>query len=154
MYVGQHLIFGHGPAMRWTQALDVYLWGHSKPLVYFASTENEQPHHQRIFVPVKPFTTALRLLNGATFHDRECPCVHWFRRRTFSAFFVNCDFINNKNSTFVKFRTWIINVLRQLYVTYWIDEVFTVQPTQLNSKTTHFCKYVCTNFLFVLMSIT
>jgi hypothetical protein len=46
-----------------------------KTSVYSASTENVQGLHQRIFIPVKPFTTALGLLNDATFHDRQCPCV-------------------------------------------------------------------------------
>jgi hypothetical protein len=46
-----------------------------KTPVYSTSTENVQPPHQRIFVPVKPFTTALGPLNGATFHNRQGPCV-------------------------------------------------------------------------------
>ena len=46
---------------------------------------------------------------GATFHDWECPSERWFRRRTFSAFVVNCDLINNKNSTFIKLKTWTVN---------------------------------------------
>ena len=121
-----------------------------KTSVYSASTENVQPLYQHIFVPVEPFTTALGLLNSATFHDRQCPCVRWFRRRTFSAFFfVNCDLINNKNSTFVKLKRRTINVLRQLYITYWID----VQPNQTRKPPICGPTFI-RNFFFVLMSIT
>jgi hypothetical protein len=35
------------------------------------------------FMPVTPFATALGVLKGAIFHDHMCPCVHWFRWRTF-----------------------------------------------------------------------
>jgi hypothetical protein len=38
------------------------------------------------------------LWKHASVYDQTCPCVHWFRCRTFWAFAVNCDVIHNKNS--------------------------------------------------------
>jgi hypothetical protein len=63
------------------------------------------------------------LWKGATVRDYTCPYVHWLRCRTFWAL-VNCDLINNKNSTFIKSGTWVVKVVRQLYVKCCIVKVF------------------------------
>lgn len=54
------------------------------------------------------------LWKGGTVHGQMCPYVHWIRCRTFSAFVVKCDLINNINSTVIKLRTWMANVSCQL----------------------------------------
>jgi hypothetical protein len=54
------------------------------------------------------------LWKGATIKNQTCSCVHWFRWRTLWAFVVNCDLINNKNSTVIKLGTSTVNVLCHL----------------------------------------
>ena len=41
----------------------------------------------------------------------RCSCIHWFRWRPFWSYVVNCDLINNKNSTLIKQWTYTVNVL-------------------------------------------
>ena len=66
------------------------------------------------------------LCKPETVHNKVCPCMHWFRKRTFWAFAMNCDLINNKNSTVIKFGTCNANVWRQPEVKYHVVKVFTV----------------------------
>ena len=88
------------------------------------------------------------LIKGATVHDQTCPWVHWCRHRTFWAFVVNCDLINNNNSTVIKL--WnvlsvfnkILNVLRYLL----FNATF-----QLHSKTTQFRIYVYMNIFLKIV---
>ena len=56
-----------------------------------------------------------------------CQSVIWFRRRTFWAYFVNCDLINNNKTTVVKLGTCIVNVLSQGHVKYYIVNVLMVK---------------------------
>jgi hypothetical protein len=63
----------------------------------------------------------------ATDRDLTCPCVHWFRCRSFLAFVVICIPINNKKSTNFKLGTCKVNVQRYLWVKYYIVKVFIVQ---------------------------
>ena len=69
---------------------------------------------------VWPFATAPEPLKG-------CPCIHWFRWKTFWAFFVKCDLINRKNSSPIKLETCTVNVLCQLWVKYSIIQEFIVE---------------------------
>jgi len=41
-----------------------YLWGHLNPLMYSATTENEDTLQQHIFMPVKPFASVFGPLKG------------------------------------------------------------------------------------------
>jgi len=66
------------------------------------------------------------LLKILTAHDHMCPCMHWFICRTFWAFILNCDLINN-NSTVIKLGTCILNALCMIYIQYYIVKVFIVE---------------------------
>jgi hypothetical protein len=48
---------GTAPRSSELNPLDVYLWGHLKPLAYSAPNENETTPHQSSFLPVKKFPT-------------------------------------------------------------------------------------------------
>jgi len=53
-------------------------------------------------LPVKPFATVPGRLNPATAHDQTCTSVYRFMWRTLRTSVVDCDFINNQNSTVIK----------------------------------------------------
>jgi len=48
---------------------------------------------------------------GATGHDQTCPCVRWFRWRTFWELVMNFSLTNNTNSIVIELGTCIINLL-------------------------------------------
>jgi hypothetical protein len=66
----------------------------------------------------------LYLRKRATF--QMCPCVHSNSWRTFRAFVVKCDLINNDNSTVIKERTCTAKVLCYLQIKYYIVNAFIV----------------------------
>jgi len=66
---------------------------------------------QMHFVCLSNHSQMLRnLWNCATYPDQTGPCVHWFKRKIFGAFALNCDLLDNKNTTTVKFGTCVSNV--------------------------------------------
>ena len=62
----------------------------------------------------EPFANTHGLWKGAAVCDLTCPCVHWFRWRTFWATVVNCDLINAKNSTVIKLGTCVMSVVNKI----------------------------------------
>jgi len=73
--------------------------------------------------------------------------VYWFRGRIFWAFVINCDLINNNNSTISKERTCTLHVLCQLEVKYSTVLVFVTECNVLTeSKTMLFQTRVNTHF--------
>ena len=64
----------------------------------------------------------------------------------FSAFVVNCEFINNKKSIVIKLGMRTVDVLSVAGKMLLFNVMF-----HLNSKTTHFRTYAYINFFFVLM---
>lgn len=67
---------------------------------------------------------ALRdLRKRATVLGQTCPRLFWLMRRIFSAV-VYCDLTNNNKSRLLNSETFIVNLLRQLYVKYYINKVF------------------------------
>jgi hypothetical protein len=73
--------------LTWTDTLPKYFW--------WQSNCPQLPEDLRKSVAVR---------------DRTCPCVSWISCRIFWTFIANCDLINNKNSTFIKLGTCIVNV--------------------------------------------
>jgi hypothetical protein len=59
---------------------------------------------------------------------------------------VNCEFLNNKNSTVIKLGMRNVDVLSVVVKILLLNVMF-----HLNSKTTHFRTYAYINFFFVLM---
>lgn len=81
--------------------VDFSLWEKLKTLVYSAPKVNRH------------FSNACQIIhNGSGTYEmaRQSTIRRW---RTFSALFVNCDMINNTNSTVMKLGTCIVNVLCQ-----------------------------------------
>jgi hypothetical protein len=77
--------------LKWTDNLPKYFW--------WQSNCSQPPEDLRKSAEIRDYT---RL------------CVSWFRWRIFSTFVVNCDLINNKNSTVIKLGTCTVNVLYHL----------------------------------------
>jgi hypothetical protein len=68
-------------------------------------------HFTKALMPVKTISTVPGPLEGVVrFHDQKHPCIHSFRWKTVSAFAVNFDSINNKNSTFIELGACTANV--------------------------------------------
>jgi hypothetical protein len=65
-----------GPTFARPQTFRFFLWGYLKSLVCSAPIENEETLNQRIFIPVKPFSTAPGPLKSATIHELTCSCVY------------------------------------------------------------------------------
>lgn len=95
------------------------------------------------------------LLKAVTAHDHMCPHMHWFTSRTFWAFILNCDLINN-NLTVIKLRTCTLNALCMIYIKYYIVKVFIVECNfsikYKNHPFSDTCSYEL--FFFILMWIS
>jgi hypothetical protein len=101
-----------------------------------------------IFVSVKSFATAPGTVNGcATVRDFTRRCVRCFRRRTFSALVMNCDFKNHTSSTVTEVGKCTADVLCQLHERYYTVTVFIFECNlSANSKTTHLWIHFKENF--------
>jgi len=104
----------YSPTFARPQCFEFLSVGTLKTLEQSVPTENKVTLHQSVFMPVKPSKTSLDLSKGATLHDQKFPRAYFYRRRTFWAFDVSCDLIENNNSAFIKLKMFIVNVLYQL----------------------------------------
>ena len=109
-----------------------------KTLMYSAPTENGKAlsnHSQPCW----------DIWKDATVRDQTGPWVCRFRWRTFWAFVVKCDLINNKNSTFIGnvCRNCILSVVSKMLRTY--RYLFLSVIVSGNSQTTHCWTYICMN---------
>ena len=68
----------------------------------------------------------LDLWECATCPDKLVPCVHRFKRKISGAFVMNCDLLDNKNTTAVKFGTCVSNLLCQSQIECHIVKLFIV----------------------------
>jgi hypothetical protein len=70
--------------------------------------------------------------------------VYWFRRRKSGAFVVNCDLINSKNSTLIKFRRFIVNVhIMSVVSKYYTVEELIVEHNLLIKLKNHSLPHAC-----------
>lgn len=92
-------------------AVEFYLWRHWKSLLYSAVNRD---FTNTFFMTVRQFATSPNPLKLCDFPWSDLSMSAWFRLRIFLIFIVNCDLINNTNSTVIKLETSISNVLSQL----------------------------------------
>ena len=114
LYVRKHFS-RYGPTTYWPQSPRfLSVWTFKYPSVYRCNCKWRHTSPWRFFlVPVKPVLTSPGTFESVTVHDQS-PWAHWFRRRTFWEFVVNCDLLNSMNSAVLKMRTYTENVLCQL----------------------------------------
>jgi hypothetical protein len=110
MYVCRH-ISRYRPTTCWPQSHRFCLCGPLKTLSVFSGNwkrRNTSPWGF-FFACQTNLNLPRDLWKCVTVHDQS-PWMHWFRRRTFWEFVVNCDLINSMNSAVLKMRTCTANV--------------------------------------------
>jgi hypothetical protein len=152
MYVCKHVVFEVHP----TRSIDLsllefFVWALKSPRVFSSNLKwgDTLPMH---FLFLSKYLQPLRSVwKTVTLHHQTCLRVHSFRWTTFWAFVVNCDLIDNKNSTVIKLGTCAVNVLCQLWTNYYVKYRLLNVMFQLNSKTTHCWSCLHKGFSFVVM---
>jgi hypothetical protein len=138
-----------------------------KPRCIQQQLKMERHFANAFFMPVKRSATR-DLWKGATVHNQTCTHVHWFTRRAFWAFIVNCNFMNDNNWTVTNLRTYIIverNFLTKLiknsfpykclyiFLAGYVELLLEVCPVVLNTPCITKSQLVSEQFVSILPAI-
>jgi hypothetical protein len=91
--------------------LELYLWGHLKPVVYSAAIQNVKTRQPRIFYAVKSFAIAPRPLESYSSRSSKVSIRTSIQVEESD---VNCYFLNNNNSKVIKLKTCIVQIVRKI----------------------------------------
>ena len=107
-------------------------------LIFICVGAYKPPHIQAQLKMKRRFTNVFLCLSNhsqplrdlwkcATYPDQMGPCVHWLKWMIFGAFVLNCDLLDNMNTTAVKFGTSVSNGLCQSQLESHIVKLFIAQ---------------------------
>ena len=104
----QTLIFQGTARYGQPQTFRLFLWWHQ---IEFNLKDTSSTHFY-VSHTIRSCPETFDMLRQST--SRRVQCMNWFRQSKFWAFVVNCELINSKKSTVIRFRTCVVNVVYQL----------------------------------------